>query len=47
MGILRLLPDDLAVLSGHAAFDGRDVITDPRPIDKVRGRTVPLIPRTR
>jgi len=45
MGILRLLPDDLAVLSGHAAFAGRDVITDPESIGKVRGRTVSLIPQ--
>jgi peptide/nickel transport system ATP-binding protein len=45
MGILRLLPDDLAVLSGHAAFAGRDVITDPDSIGKVRGRTVSLIPQ--
>jgi peptide/nickel transport system ATP-binding protein len=45
MGILRLLPDDLAVLSGHAAFAGRDVITEPGSIGKVRGRTVSLIPQ--
>jgi peptide/nickel transport system ATP-binding protein len=45
MGILRLLPDDLAVISGHAAFGGRDVITDPGSIGKVRGRTVSLIPQ--
>ena len=45
MGILRLLPDDLAVLSGHATFSGRDVIADPDTIGKVRGRTVSLIPQ--
>jgi peptide/nickel transport system ATP-binding protein len=45
MGILRLLPADLAVLSGHAAFAGRDVITEPGSIGKVRGRTVSLIPQ--
>jgi peptide/nickel transport system ATP-binding protein len=45
MGILRLLPDDLAVLSGHAAFNGRDVITEPRSIGKVRGKSVSLIPQ--
>jgi peptide/nickel transport system ATP-binding protein len=45
MGILRLLPDDLAVLSGHASFHGRDVISDPRSVGKVRGRTVSLIPQ--
>src|SRR5918997_715095 len=45
MGILRLLPDVLAVLSGHATISGRDVITDPEAIGKVRGRTVSLIPQ--
>jgi peptide/nickel transport system ATP-binding protein len=45
MGILRLLPDDLAVLSGHAAFAGKDVITDPDSIAQVRGRSVSLIPQ--
>ena len=45
MGILRLLPDDLAVLSGHASFAGKDVITDPESIGKVRGRSVSLIPQ--
>jgi peptide/nickel transport system ATP-binding protein len=45
MGILRLLPEDLAVLSGHVVFDGRDVIADPRSIGTVRGRTVSLIPQ--
>ncbi len=45
MGILRLLPDDLAVLSGHASFAGKDVITDPESIAQVRGRSVSLIPQ--
>jgi peptide/nickel transport system ATP-binding protein len=45
MGILRLLPDDLAVLSGHASFAGKDVITDPDSIAQVRGRSVSLIPQ--
>jgi peptide/nickel transport system ATP-binding protein len=45
MGILRLLPDDLAVLSGHASFAGKDVITDPHSIAQVRGRSVSLIPQ--
>lgn len=45
MGILRLLPDDLAVLSGHASFAGKDVIDDPSSIAQVRGRTVSLIPQ--
>jgi peptide/nickel transport system ATP-binding protein len=45
MGILRLLPPDLAVLSGHASFAGKDVITDPNSIAQVRGRSVSLIPQ--
>ncbi|WP_431907347.1 ABC transporter ATP-binding protein [Nonomuraea jabiensis] len=45
MGILRLLPPELAVLSGRARFQGVDVIADPRAARKVRGRTVSLIPQ--
>ena len=45
MGILRLLPPDLAVLSGNASFAGKDVITDPDSIAQVRGRSVSLIPQ--
>jgi peptide/nickel transport system ATP-binding protein len=45
MGILRLLPEDLAVLSGTVRIDGVDVIADPKAIDKVRGRTLALIPQ--
>ena len=45
MAILRLLPDDLAVLSGHAMVAGKDVITDPKSIAQVRGRAVSLIPQ--
>lgn len=45
MGILRLLPDDLAVISGHASFAGADVVSDPSSIAKVRGRTVSLVPQ--
>ncbi|MBD1543195.1 ABC transporter ATP-binding protein [Arthrobacter sp. IA7] len=45
MGVLRLLPDDLAVLSGTVLIDGVDVVTVPKAIDKVRGRTVALIPQ--
>jgi peptide/nickel transport system ATP-binding protein len=45
MGILRLLPDDLAVLSGTVLIDGVDVVAAPKAIDKVRGRTVALIPQ--
>src|SRR5215218_1967067 len=45
MGILRLLPEDLAVISGSVLIDGVDVITDRRAIDKVRGKTLALIPQ--
>jgi peptide/nickel transport system ATP-binding protein len=45
MGILRLLPHDLAVLSGSARFQGVDVVADERAAAKVRGRTVSLIPQ--
>jgi peptide/nickel transport system ATP-binding protein len=45
MGLLRLLPDDLAVLSGSVRIDGVDVIADSKAIDKVRGRTLALIPQ--
>lgn len=45
MGILRLLPPELAVLSGKARFQGVDVIADPRAVRKLRGRTVSLIPQ--
>ena len=45
MGLLRLLPDDLAVISGHAVLDGVDVVTDPRKFAKLRGRSVALIPQ--
>ncbi|MEU0478954.1 ABC transporter ATP-binding protein [Streptosporangium sp. NPDC006013] len=45
MGILRLLPPELAVLSGTARFQGVDVIADPRAVREVRGRSVSLIPQ--
>ncbi|HEY8718163.1 ABC transporter ATP-binding protein [Pengzhenrongella sp.] len=45
MGLLGLLPPDLAVLSGHAAFNGRDVIAHPKVVQAVRGRTVSLVPQ--
>jgi peptide/nickel transport system ATP-binding protein len=45
MGILRLLPEDLAVISGSVRIDGMDVIADPKAIDKVRGKTLALIPQ--
>jgi peptide/nickel transport system ATP-binding protein len=45
MGLLRLLPEDLAVMSGHAAVAGHDVVTDPESIAQVRGRSVSLVPQ--
>jgi peptide/nickel transport system ATP-binding protein len=45
MGLLRLLPADLAVVSGHASVAGQDVVTDPESIAQVRGRSVSLIPQ--
>jgi peptide/nickel transport system ATP-binding protein len=45
MGLLRLLPEDLAVISGSVLIDGIDVVAEPRAIEKVRGKTVALIPQ--
>ncbi|WP_111766988.1 ABC transporter ATP-binding protein [Nakamurella deserti] len=45
MGILRLLPDELAVISGHATIKGHDVVGSRKEIDQLRGRSVALIPQ--
>src|ERR1700712_3065382 len=45
MGILRLLPDALAVISGHATINGVDTVASRKGIDKLRGRSVALIPQ--
>ncbi|MFB4274534.1 ABC transporter ATP-binding protein [Nonomuraea sp. MTCD27] len=45
MGILRLLPAGLAVLSGSVRFEGVDVVAQPEAIEKIRGRRVSLIPQ--
>ncbi|MFE2636589.1 ABC transporter ATP-binding protein [Streptomyces scopuliridis] len=45
MGVLRLLPEGLAVLSGSVRIAGRDVLADPGAARAVRGRTVSLIPQ--
>ncbi|MDQ0618337.1 ABC transporter ATP-binding protein [Arthrobacter globiformis] len=45
MGILHLLPEDLAVLSGTVLIDGVDISADPKAINKVRGKTLALIPQ--
>ena len=45
MGLLRLLPEDLAVISGHAILSGVDVVTQAKAFAKLRGRAVALIPQ--
>ncbi|NKX54770.1 ABC transporter ATP-binding protein [Arthrobacter mobilis] len=45
MGVLQLLPPDLAVLSGHVSIAGRDVLSDRKAITSVRGRSIALIPQ--
>ncbi|WP_051798264.1 ABC transporter ATP-binding protein [Catenuloplanes japonicus] len=45
MALLRLLPDDLAVITGHAEIAGRDVAGTRKHIGALRGRTVALIPQ--
>lgn len=45
MGLLRLLPDDLAVVSGHARIQDIDIVTAPKKAAKLRGRSVALIPQ--
>lgn len=45
MGILRLLPEGLAVLSGSVRISGVDILADPAAAARVRGRSVSLIPQ--
>lgn len=45
MGVLRLLPDDLAAVSGHAVLEGIDIVTEPEAFAKLRGRSVALVPQ--
>jgi peptide/nickel transport system ATP-binding protein len=45
MALLRLLPDDLAVISGSAQIDGQDVVGTRKHIGGLRGRSVALIPQ--
>ncbi|AXB41800.1 ABC transporter ATP-binding protein [Amycolatopsis albispora] len=45
MGLLRLLPPDLAVLSGRALLAGHDVVADPGAVTGLRGRVAALIPQ--
>jgi peptide/nickel transport system ATP-binding protein len=45
MALLRLLPDDLAVISGSASIAGQDVAGTRRHVTDLRGRAVALIPQ--
>ncbi|MBE1585440.1 ABC transporter ATP-binding protein [Nonomuraea angiospora] len=45
MGVLRLLPDDEAVMSGRVEIDGHDVVADARAAARLRAETVALIPQ--
>ncbi|TDC76027.1 ABC transporter ATP-binding protein [Streptomyces hainanensis] len=45
MGILRLLPDGLAVISGTARISGVDTVANPGAMPKILGRKVSLIPQ--
>lgn len=45
MGILGLLPTDLAVLSGSATFKDREILGSHAELGKVRGRHIALVPQ--
>lgn len=45
MGLLQLLPKGLAVLSGQVRIKGEDVVSNPKAINKFRGRGLALIPQ--
>jgi peptide/nickel transport system ATP-binding protein len=45
MALLRLLPDDLAVISGRAEVAGHDVVGTRQHINRLRGRCIALIPQ--
>jgi peptide/nickel transport system ATP-binding protein len=45
MGVLRLLPEGLAVLSGSVRWGGVDVVADPKAAKKIRGRVASLVPQ--
>ena len=45
MALLRLLPDDLAVISGRAEIAGQDVVGTRKHINRLRGRAIALIPQ--
>jgi len=45
MGVLQLLPTDLAVLSGKVEVGGVDLLSDRGAAQRIRGRMVSLIPQ--
>lgn len=45
MGILGLLPADLAVTTGTVEIQGIDVLGNPKQLEKLRGRQIALIPQ--
>ncbi len=45
MGVLQLLPTDLAVYSGSVKVGGVDLLVDREAIGRIRGRMVGLIPQ--
>ncbi len=45
MGLLRLLPEGLAVMSGSVRFEGTDVVAEPAAAKLVRGRLASLVPQ--
>ena len=45
MGLLQLLPQGLAALSGEVCIKGEDVLANPKAIAKFRGRGLALIPQ--
>lgn len=45
MGVLGLLPDDLAVRSGAVRYRGRDILGDADALQAVRGHEIALIPQ--
>ncbi|WP_072806517.1 ABC transporter ATP-binding protein [Rhodococcoides yunnanense] len=45
MGILGLLPDDLAVLSGSVTFKDTEILGKDKQLRKIRGRDIALIPQ--
>jgi ABC-type dipeptide/oligopeptide/nickel transport system ATPase component len=45
MGILGLLPEDLAVLSGRVRFKGTDILGDHKALRKIHGQHIALVPQ--